>query len=202
MSGKISFSFSKTKPKTGFQTKRQQPQENIEYITSFDKNKNEMKKNDNPPDVIIQVKPNLSLKERIYSKQKEKTESATEITSENKTEKTMVDDGVSLEKLAIQELIEDSKKANKDVLISIPVNTVMKFEDESVDYDSVPVSQFGYAMLRGMGWAPGKGVGKKQKVVEVKEPNSRTGGMGLGLGAPISITEGSSPMNKYENGVE
>lgn len=193
MSGKISFSFSKIKPKTGFQTNQQQPEENVKYITSFDKSENEIKKNDNPPDIIIQVKSNRTLEKRVYNKQTEETESATEIISENKTEKTMVNYDISLEKRAIQELIEDSKKVNKDVLISIPVNTTMKFVDEPVDYDSVPVSQFGYAMLRGMGWAPEKGVGKKQKVVKVEEPNLRTGGMGLGLGfgAPVNIKEKS-----------
>jgi len=51
-------------------------------------------------------------------------------------------------------------------------------------YDSVPVDQFGAAMLRGMGWAEGApiGVGKNAKVVPVIEFVSRPG-YRTGLGA-------------------
>lgn len=31
------------------------------------------------------------------------------------------------------------------------------------DYESIPVNQFGLAMLRGMGWKPDEGIGKNKK---------------------------------------
>jgi len=31
------------------------------------------------------------------------------------------------------------------------------------NYAAIPVKDFGLAMLRGMGWAPGKGIGKNPK---------------------------------------
>lgn len=31
------------------------------------------------------------------------------------------------------------------------------------DYEKIPVDAFGLAMLRGMGWKPGKGIGKNEK---------------------------------------
>jgi hypothetical protein len=31
------------------------------------------------------------------------------------------------------------------------------------DYENIPIDVFGMAMLRGMGWQPGKGIGKNEK---------------------------------------
>ena len=31
------------------------------------------------------------------------------------------------------------------------------------DYEQVPIEKYGEAMLRGMGWQPGKGIGKNEK---------------------------------------
>lgn len=33
------------------------------------------------------------------------------------------------------------------------------------DYEKVPIDQFGQAMLRGMGWKDGEGIGKNKKWV-------------------------------------
>jgi len=48
------------------------------------------------------------------------------------------------------------------------------------DYESVPIEQFGLAMLRGMGWKEGQGIGKNEKKVAPVEATLRPKGMGLG----------------------
>jgi hypothetical protein len=49
------------------------------------------------------------------------------------------------------------------------------------DYEAVPISLFGAAMLRGMGWKEGEGVGaKKQGATEIMLPVPRPHGLGLG----------------------
>ncbi|XP_059469002.1 G-patch domain and KOW motifs-containing protein [Neocloeon triangulifer] len=58
-----------------------------------------------------------------------------------------------------------------------------KEEPTAENYEAIPVKDFGLAMLRGMGWEPGKGIGRNPKVVEVKEPAFRPRGMGLGVEA-------------------
>jgi G patch domain/KOW motif-containing protein len=53
------------------------------------------------------------------------------------------------------------------------------------DYERVPVSEFGLAMLRGMGWKEEEGIGlKNKKVVELREPVVRPRGLGLGAERP------------------
>ena len=37
------------------------------------------------------------------------------------------------------------------------------FQPESADYDRVPIDDFGFAMLRGMGWKTGQGLGKNNE---------------------------------------
>jgi len=37
------------------------------------------------------------------------------------------------------------------------------FQATDDDYEKVPIEQFGLAMLRGMGWKDGEGVGKNKK---------------------------------------
>jgi len=53
------------------------------------------------------------------------------------------------------------------------------------DYESVPIEQYGLAMLRGMGWKPGEGIGGyKKEVVQIFDPQSRPKGLGLGATRP------------------
>ena len=58
-------------------------------------------------------------------------------------------------------------------------------------YSAMPVADFGAAMLRGMGWAPGKPVGGSVKaVVEPYVPDGRSGGGGrMGIGALQAMKE-------------
>jgi G patch domain/KOW motif-containing protein len=35
------------------------------------------------------------------------------------------------------------------------------------DYESIPIVEYGMAMLRGMGWNPGKGIGRNERYVTI-----------------------------------
>lgn len=48
------------------------------------------------------------------------------------------------------------------------------------DYESMPVEEFGKALLRGLGWADGQGVGRKRQLVEPKQTIRRPDRLGLG----------------------
>ena len=53
------------------------------------------------------------------------------------------------------------------------------------DYENVPIEQFGMAMLRGMGWKEGGGIGGfKNEVVPIFDPQVRPKGLGLGATRP------------------
>jgi G patch domain/KOW motif-containing protein len=39
----------------------------------------------------------------------------------------------------------------------------LSFQSTLEDYESIPIVDYGVAMLRGMGWNPGKGIGKKER---------------------------------------
>ena len=53
------------------------------------------------------------------------------------------------------------------------------------DYENVPIEQFGMAMLRGMGWKEGQGIGGfKNEVVPIFDPQVRPKGLGLGATRP------------------
>lgn len=53
------------------------------------------------------------------------------------------------------------------------------------DYENVPIEQFGMAMLRGMGWKEGAGIGGfKNEVVPIFDPQVRPKGLGLGATRP------------------
>lgn len=211
---KISFGFSKIRAKPNQLAQQKKPRENEEkeYITSFDKNvrKTEDK---NQSELVIPVKLNYSVEERIVSRKRKQEESMlqgngnvgneTDHADGNmkRTSTVTFNEAVSIESLAIQELIDDSKKMTQksDPTLSIPTRSDVNQEQEEpasndVDYGSVPVSQFGYAMLRGMGWAPGKGVGKKNKVVEVVDFATRP--RSLGLGAECMLDRKSNNKDK------
>jgi hypothetical protein len=55
-------------------------------------------------------------------------------------------------------------------------------------YEALPVEEFGLALLRGMGWKEGEGVGRKRQVVEAKMAVRRPERLGLGANpaAPVA----------------
>jgi ribosomal protein L24 len=89
-------------------------------------------------------------------------------------------------------ITDELDRFRKDVALRPPETT-----PES--YDSVPIDDFGEAILRGMGWAPGVPIGKNStectKVFEIKR---RPAGLGVGakpkpefyIGVKVRITGG------------
>ncbi|KAK2187174.1 hypothetical protein NP493_173g04014 [Ridgeia piscesae] len=53
-------------------------------------------------------------------------------------------------------------------------------EPDPADYDRVPIDDFGFAMLRGMGWKTGQGLGKNNEVIAPIQAVARPKGLGLG----------------------
>ncbi|XP_052780310.1 G-patch domain and KOW motifs-containing protein-like [Mya arenaria] len=53
-------------------------------------------------------------------------------------------------------------------------------EPEDAVYEDVPIEAFGMAMLKGMGWKEGEGIGKNNKAIKPVEAVLRPKGMGLG----------------------
>ncbi|KAM9324910.1 G-patch domain and KOW motifs-containing protein [Gastrophryne carolinensis] len=115
---------------------------------------------------------------------------------------------------AVQELIAESRKSQQndsteDQTSSIPllmqnrvptgyedgdkVNVDLRPESaEPANYDQVPVEQYGMAMLRGMGWKEGEGIGKTFKQ-DIKPLEQKLRPKGLGLGADRSALQELEP---------
>ncbi|XP_056001685.1 G-patch domain and KOW motifs-containing protein-like [Ostrea edulis] len=71
-------------------------------------------------------------------------------------------------------------------------------EPEEADYEEVPIEHYGMAMLRGMGWKEGEGIGKNKK--NVVAPVAILRPKGLGLGADLS--EAKQTQWKGENNLK
>ncbi|XP_074163427.1 G-patch domain and KOW motifs-containing protein [Sminthopsis crassicaudata] len=113
---------------------------------------------------------------------------------------------------AVEELLEESRRALEEgpgseaSVASMAIPLVARVEadaaPESVgaDYEAVPVEAYGLAMLRGMGWKPGEGIGRTFKqVVKPRENPLRPKGLGLGASlAPPSGPPGPSRENAEE----
>ncbi|KOC66301.1 G patch domain and KOW motifs-containing protein [Habropoda laboriosa] len=123
-------------------------------------------------------KPTLSNGNSLPETQKIKLEPVENI--ENKI--------VTLEEQAANEIIEDLKSKDKqetetkDLTLPLVEDQALRGKEQSTleDYEKIPVDAFGVAMLRGMGWQPGKGIGKNEKMVSAVLPELRPKGMGLG----------------------
>ncbi|XP_063150170.1 G-patch domain and KOW motifs-containing protein isoform X2 [Candoia aspera] len=127
-------------------------------------------------------------------------------------------DGVNgVDAQAVKELIEESKKSQDqwesgskvDPNLVIPLLMVNRvpdgFEDgdkvdvslrpessTEADYEEVPVEAYGVAMLKGMGWKAGEGIGRTFRQ-DVKPPENRLRPKGLGLGADRSAAQDLQP---------
>nr|XP_020027182.1 G patch domain and KOW motifs-containing protein isoform X1 [Castor canadensis] len=118
---------------------------------------------------------------------------------------------------AVKELIEESKKsledrenAGIDPKLTIPViqKGCIPNEDEAdsepqtetvpeeADYEAVPVEAYGLAMLRGMGWKPGQGIGRTFNQVVKPRINSLRP-KGLGLGANLTEAQALASTGSY-----
>ncbi|XP_020859803.1 G-patch domain and KOW motifs-containing protein [Phascolarctos cinereus] len=103
---------------------------------------------------------------------------------------------------AVEELIEESKRALQPgpgaeaaaSAVAIPLlaragDAAEAPESVGADYEAVPVEAYGLAMLRGMGWRPGEGIGRTFKQV-VKPRENPLRPKGLGLGASLAPPAG------------
>ncbi|XP_026867990.2 G-patch domain and KOW motifs-containing protein [Electrophorus electricus] len=203
-SGPVSFSFSKTlnKAKTGKTEER-------DYLIEVEgKELKSTKPVDKPKEIIIP----LIQKNRWY-RQEEATQRVTEGDQRNSGSQ----DQDSVESQAVKELLEESRKQQErwlngpqtDPSLAIPLvmqNQVPQgFEDgervrvdlrpessTEADYERVPVEAYGLAMLKGMGWKEGEGIGRTFKQ-DVKPIEHQLRPKGLGLGADRSAIKDLEP---------
>ncbi|KAH6927552.1 hypothetical protein HPB50_005669 [Hyalomma asiaticum] len=111
---------------------------------------------------------------------------------------------LTLEQQAIKEILADaangqnseSKGTSKDMTIPLlmqnkvpdgyetddKVDVSLRAEESTLeDYESVPIEEYGLAMLRGMGWNPGKPIGARcTQIAKPIEAVMRPKGLGLG----------------------
>lgn len=118
----------------------------------------------------------------------------------------------TLDELAIQAILLDCQKTGEDKeedtnIIEVPmiVNPPEGKEMSTAeDYENVPVSKFGLAMLRGMGWESTKGIGKNSQLIDTSRIlEIRPKGMGLGadkLIKSVQKKENSEEELKLKNG--
>ncbi|KAH7947714.1 hypothetical protein HPB52_015300 [Rhipicephalus sanguineus] len=126
-----------------------------------------------------------------------------DVPDEDKTE-------LSLEQQAIKEILAeaansrnlDSKGTTKDMSIPLlmqnkvpdgyetddKVDVSLRAEESTLeDYESVPIEEYGLAMLRGMGWNPGKPIGARcTEVAKPIEAVLRPKGLGLGADSKMA----------------
>ncbi|XP_055967279.1 G-patch domain and KOW motifs-containing protein-like [Sorex fumeus] len=107
---------------------------------------------------------------------------------------------------AVKELIEESRKSLEEresaeghPALAIPVTQegagsepVAETRPEEANYEAVPVEAYGLAMLRGMGWKPGEGIGRTFRQV-VKPRVNALRPKGLGLGANLMEVQSLVP---------
>ncbi|CAK1542200.1 unnamed protein product [Leptosia nina] len=149
--------------------------------------------------LVIPMKPNTLMTAERLKQIAEKVENFEEEDKKLDTESTNKVDpkNETLEEMAARELLEEAKKKEivdvAKLVVPIPMLPVIDGQKESTmdDYDSVPIQDFGMAMLRGMGWTPGKEMSK------YKQPQLRP--KGLGLGADKVVKENQKKKTAKEN---
>ncbi|XP_041980633.1 G-patch domain and KOW motifs-containing protein [Aricia agestis] len=183
---KISFGFMKTK-------KSDKPAvvEKKDYIECVEEKSIKVIGGDDAAEkkpLVIPMKPNTLITAEKLREIAEKVENFDDVKfkTEEPEKKVNVPENETLEQMAARELLEEAKK---EIVVDIPnlvvpINTKPIFDGQTEstidDYESVPVQEFGLAMLRGMGWTQGKESTYKQPQLRPK---------GLGLGADKVITD-------------
>ncbi|KAG9299022.1 hypothetical protein G9A89_020335 [Geosiphon pyriformis] len=71
--------------------------------------------------------------------------------------------------------VKDDDEAFRCMIDSYP-------DEAKINYERIPIQEFGAALLRGMGWKPGMSIGKNQtnKALKLYEPQHRPTHLGLG----------------------
>nr|XP_033778086.1 G-patch domain and KOW motifs-containing protein isoform X2 [Geotrypetes seraphini] len=204
----VSFSFSRTAVRKKLPAAEERKKDDKDYLHGVEgKELQSVNPVEAPKELVIP----LIQKNRWYTPQ------STPCSDKEKGEKQQrPEDGVFSQ--AVQELIEDSKRSledwddgpKNDPNMAIPllmqnhvpngyedgdkVNVSLRPESATeADYEAIPVEAFGMAMLRGMGWKEGEGIGRTFKqYVKPLEPQLRP--KGLGLGADRSALKDLEPV--------
>uniref|UniRef100_A0A673J8X9 G-patch domain and KOW motifs-containing protein n=1 Tax=Sinocyclocheilus rhinocerous TaxID=307959 RepID=A0A673J8X9_9TELE len=204
-SGPISFVFSKTlsKVKAGKAEER-------DYLVEVEgKELKGTKPVEKPKELVIP----LIHKNRWYRQDAERGDKS----SEDKSRDPSQQEQDTVESQAVKELIEESQKHQErwkngpqmDPNFAIPLlmqnQAPQGFEDgdkvkvdlrpessTDADYDRVPVEAYGLAVLKGMGWKQGEGIGHTFKQ-DVKPIEHQLRPKGLGLGADRSAIRDLEP---------
>ncbi|XP_020785337.2 G-patch domain and KOW motifs-containing protein [Boleophthalmus pectinirostris] len=211
----VSFGFSKIlskfKPSTADSATKK---EERDYLTGIDQNElQSTKPQEKPKELIIPlIQKNHWHRPTSTGQNETKVKKGEEVTQEND----------SMVSQAVKELIEDSRRqldqwqngtdSEKHVNLSIPllmqnkvpdgfeegdhINVDLRPESSTeADYESVPVEAYGLAMLKGMGWKKGEGIGRTFKQ-DVKPIEHQLRPKGLGLGADRSAIKDLEPSKR------
>uniref|UniRef100_A0A023FKC7 G-patch domain-containing protein n=1 Tax=Amblyomma cajennense TaxID=34607 RepID=A0A023FKC7_AMBCJ len=182
--------------------------EDKDYVVSVDDSgvKSSQPKAEKKELVIPLIKNNVW---RIPKEQK----SGTKENSEETDKPNKGDAELTLEQQAIKEILADaagsgdSKATTQDMSIPLlvqnkvpegyetdeKVDVSLRAEEPTMDdYENVPIEEYGLAMLRGMGWNPGKPIGARcTQIAKPIEAVMRPKGLGLGaegkMGKPPPI---------------
>uniref|UniRef100_A0A0C9SCB0 Putative g patch domain and kow motifs-containing protein n=1 Tax=Amblyomma americanum TaxID=6943 RepID=A0A0C9SCB0_AMBAM len=182
--------------------------EDKDYVVSVDDSgvKSSQPKAEKKELVIPLIKNNVW---RIPKEQKSEIKE----TSEETDKPNKGDVELTLEQQAIKEILadasgsRDSKGTTQDMSIPLlmqnkvpegyetdeKVDVSLRAEEPTMDdYDNVPIEEYGLAMLRGMGWNPGKPIGARcTQIAKPIEAVMRPKGLGLGaerkMGKPPPI---------------
>ncbi|CAH0392228.1 unnamed protein product [Bemisia tabaci] len=185
---KISFGFSKLVKKPNVIPAAPKPAETVEFIKCVEDNNiqvlNEVIKEEEN-ELVIPMKPS--------SRSSDSKPKVTDSTNNTVPDSTKPE---SLDELAAKELVAEANRIEKEEeeasTFAVPlVSNPPTGEKESTleDYESIPIEKYGLAMLRGMGWEPGKGIGKNAKIAPPVSQVLRPKGMGLGADKAVKGTK-------------
>ncbi|XP_026188549.1 G-patch domain and KOW motifs-containing protein [Mastacembelus armatus] len=207
----VSFGFTKTvnkfKPSNDALTKK----DDRDFLTGIDGNELQSSKpSEKPRELIIPL---------IQKNRWHRPDRAGQVETSGEKKPDTTQDKDSVDSQAVKELIEDSRRqleqwqngpqSESNLNLTIPLlmqNKVPQgFEDgdqikvdlrpessTEADYESVPVDAYGLAMLKGMGWTKGEGIGRTFKQ-DVKPIEHQLRPKGLGLGADRSAIKDLEP---------
>lgn len=191
---KISFGFSKLSKKPNIFGKPPEKQQKVELIECLEsqtiKIKND-KKEVKGPLIIPMVQSTTNILDRRKNVNLDKKAPIND----------KPDSELTVDELAARELIREAQNSSLEkttkvfVLPNVAADTIeIEGKEESTieDYESVPISDYGLAMLRGMGWTEGSGIGKNNQKIKMVEPALRPKGMGLGA-SQISKDQKTKP---------
>ncbi|XP_054163921.1 G-patch domain and KOW motifs-containing protein-like [Oppia nitens] len=150
--------------------------------SSINKSNNNNNNNNNNTEEISDNKSDVKVEETLEERaKKELLDEVKELTEDQSKSAIYSSLVIPVLDSLVQNRVPEGYETNDNFDVSIRPT-----EPTLGDYQSIPVEEFGLAMLRGMGWKTGMGIGVNAKEAYVPiEPVIRP--KGLGLGANISI---------------